>query len=173
MLPWWTSSHEILAQVDTDMKQQIPIYLCSPVQNCLQRKNERKLPSNRCFRNERKDGRILCVFLLTRERSDNAQLGGGDNLKFSAVLGATSAKSSILILPAGMVPMVTSKKTTGFLGFGGRTCHSTPLPVDAIALRPATLLSLSLSLYPFSGCPEYLTWRGEKNLCWLRSTMGL
>lgn len=52
-------------------------------------------------------------------------------LKFSAVLGAISAKSSILMRPAAMVPMVMSKKTTGFLGFGGRTCHSTP-PPDAI-----------------------------------------
>lgn len=45
--------------------------------------------------------------------------------KFSAVLGAMSAKSSILIRPAGMDPMVTSKNTTGFFGFGGRWCHST------------------------------------------------
>ena len=36
-----------------------------------------------------------------------------------------SAKSSILMRPAGMDPMVTSKNTTGFLGFGGRWCHST------------------------------------------------
>lgn len=43
-----------------------------------------------------------------------------------------SAKSSILMRPAGMVPIVTSKNTIGFLGFGGRTCHSTPPPPDAI-----------------------------------------
>lgn len=40
-----------------------------------------------------------------------------DNLKFSAVLGAISAKSSILMRPAGIEPMVMSKNTTGFLGF--------------------------------------------------------
>jgi hypothetical protein len=34
--------------------------------------------------------------------------------KFSAVLGHTSAKSSIFTRPAGIPPIVTSKKTTGF-----------------------------------------------------------
>lgn len=58
-----------------------------------------------------------------------------DDLKFSAVLGTISAKSSILILPAGMLPMVTSKKTIGFLGFGGRTCHSTLLPPNEAAIE--------------------------------------
>lgn len=53
--------------------------------------------------------------------------------KFSAVLGAISAKSSILMRPAGMLPMVMSKNTIGFLGFGGLWCHSTPPPpTDAI-----------------------------------------
>jgi hypothetical protein len=49
----------------------------------------------------------------------------GQYRKFSAVLGTMSAKSSILMRPAGMDPMVTSKNTTGFFGFGGRWCHST------------------------------------------------
>ena len=64
-----------------------------------------------------------------------SETGEWKNLKFSAVLGAISAKSSILIRPAGMVPIVTSKKTIGFLGFGGLKCHSTlpPPPPDAIA----------------------------------------
>ena len=62
-----------------------------------------------------------------------SETGEWKNLKFSAVLGAISAKSSILIRPAGMVPIVTSKKTIGFLGFGGLKCHSTlPPPPDAI-----------------------------------------
>ena len=37
-------------------------------------------------------------------------------LKFSAVLGTTSAKSSNFIRPASVVPILTSKKTTGLLG---------------------------------------------------------
>lgn len=45
-------------------------------------------------------------------------------LKFSQVLGQMSAKSSILIRPAGMPPMVTSKKTIGLLGFLARACQS-------------------------------------------------
>jgi hypothetical protein len=47
------------------------------------------------------------------------QRGHKRNLKFSAVLGAISAKSSILIRPAGIEPIVTSKNTIGFLGFVG------------------------------------------------------
>ncbi|WVZ01898.1 hypothetical protein V8G54_022704 [Vigna mungo] len=62
-------------------------------------------------------------------------------LKFSAVLGAMSAKSSILIRPAGMLPMVTSKKTIGFLGFGGRTCHSTPAFVVAFPATEAAIFT--------------------------------
>lgn len=54
-----------------------------------------------------------------------------------------SAKSSILIRPAGMVPIVTSKNTIGFFGFGGRTCHSTlpppPPPPDAINFSRTSL----------------------------------
>lgn len=38
-------------------------------------------------------------------------------LKFSAVLGTTSAKSSNLILPTSVLPMEMSKKTTGLLEF--------------------------------------------------------
>ena len=53
------------------------------------------------------------------------------NLKFSAVFGTISAKSSILIRPAGKLPMVTSKKTIGFLAFGGLKCHSTAAPPPA------------------------------------------
>jgi hypothetical protein len=55
------------------------------------------------------------------------------NLKFSAVFGTMSAKSSILIRPAGKLPMVTSKKTIGFLAFGCRKCHSTAAPPPAPA----------------------------------------
>ena len=66
-----------------------------------------------------------------------------EDLKFSAVLGAMSAKSSILIRPAGIPPIETSKKTTGFLGLGGLTCHSTfPPPLegaDAAPVGPATI----------------------------------
>nr|GMD71923.1 hypothetical protein Iba_chr12fCG3580 [Ipomoea batatas] len=57
-------------------------------------------------------------------------------MKFSAVLGAMSAKSSILIRPAGMFPMVMSKKTTGFFGTCGLRCHSTPAPSAAAAAPP-------------------------------------
>lgn len=66
---------------------------------------------------------ISCYYIIYLNRISKRQTR---YLKFSAVLGAISAKSSILILPAGMLPMVTSKNTIGFLGFGGRTCHSTP-----------------------------------------------
>lgn len=59
-------------------------------------------------------------------------------LKFSAVLGAISAKSSILTRPAGMVPIVMSKKTTGFLGFWGLWCHSTTPVAGAAAVAPPT-----------------------------------
>ena len=63
-----------------------------------------------------------------------------EDLKFSAVLGAMSAKSSILIRPAGIPPIETSKKTTGFLGLGGLTCHSTfPTPLEGAAVGPATI----------------------------------
>lgn len=89
-------------------------YLYSPVQNCLKRIKRHKLIQLEST-NKTLDTSI-------QQEVKKCQL----NLKFSAVLGAISAKSSILILPAGMVPMVMSKNTTGFLGFGGRTCHSTP-----------------------------------------------
>lgn len=59
-------------------------------------------------------------------------------LKFSAVLGVISAKSSILTRPAGMVPIVMSKKTTGFLGFWGLWCHSTTPVAGAAAVAPPT-----------------------------------
>ena len=72
-------------------------------------------------------------------------------LKFSAVLGVMSAKSSILILPAGMDPMVTSKKTMGFLGFGGRRCQS---------MAAAALFAPAISDEPrgaeFHSCRRYL-----------------
>lgn len=76
-------------------------------------------------------------------------------LKFSAVLGAMSAKSSILIRPAGMPPIETSKKTTGFLGFGGRTCHSTfPPPLEGAAVVAAATipppLFIATQLFDFS-----------------------
>ena len=44
-------------------------------------------------------------------------------LKFSQVLGTTSANNSILIRPAGLPAIDTSKKTTGLAGFLGRRCH--------------------------------------------------
>lgn len=46
------------------------------------------------------------------------------DLKFSAVLGTTSANNSIFILPAATPPIVKSKKTTGFFGFWGLVCQS-------------------------------------------------
>mmetsp|Transcript_7574 Transcript_7574/g.33414 ORF Transcript_7574/g.33414 Transcript_7574/m.33414 type:complete len:231 (+) Transcript_7574:3288-3980(+) len=69
--------------------------------------------------------------------------------KFSHVLGATSANSSILILPTSAPPMVTSKNTTGLFGLGARWCHcisvilecATPRfgPAPASDPSPATL----------------------------------
>jgi hypothetical protein len=57
-----------------------------------------------------------------------------------------SAKSSILMRPAGMLPIVMSKKTIGFFGFGGRTCHSTVFPPpDAIDIARAQELLLDSS----------------------------
>ena len=50
-----------------------------------------------------------------------------------------------MIRPAGMVPMVTSKKTIGFFGFGGLKCHSTLPPPDAIEALKSLALSLALS----------------------------
>lgn len=61
------------------------------------------------------------ISIETRKKASNHPV---HDLKFSAVLGTISAKSSILIRPAGMDPMVMSKKTIGFLGFGGLWCHS-------------------------------------------------
>ena len=43
--------------------------------------------------------------------------------KFSAVLGQTSAQSSIVTLPTAAPPIVTSKNTTGFWGFVCLWCH--------------------------------------------------
>ena len=43
-------------------------------------------------------------------------------LKFSAVLGTTSAKSSTLTLPAGKPPIEISKKTTGLSGCLSEYC---------------------------------------------------
>ena len=80
------------------------------------------------------------IFLKQCELLREIKKEKGD-LKFSAVLGAMSAKSSILILPAGIVPMVTSKKTMGFLGFGGRRCHST-----AAAPEPATAVGAAVTV---------------------------
>jgi len=74
-------------------------------------------------------------------KKERERKGEERDLKFSAVLGAMSAKSSILILPAGMVPMVTSKKTMGFLGFGGRRCHST-----AAAPEPAVVVGAAVTV---------------------------
>ena len=99
-------------------------YLYSPVQNCLPDNPKKKKNQNFKFglavnkSNNKKERE----FLRDKERE-------WQDLKFSAVLGAISAKSSILIRPAGMLPMVMSKKTIGFFGFGGLTCHSTPDPV--------------------------------------------
>jgi hypothetical protein len=39
----------------------------------------------------------------------------GKNLKFSDVLGQTSARKVISIRPAGVPPIAISKKTTGFM----------------------------------------------------------
>jgi len=41
--------------------------------------------------------------------------------------------------PAGMDPMVTSKNTTGFFGFGGRWCHSTAVAVADGGVGPAEM----------------------------------
>lgn len=98
------------------------LYLYSPVQNCLKQVKEDTKELNY----EWNDGKKW----ITKESNNKAEREWRC-LKFSAVLGAISAKSSILMRPAGMVPMVMSKKTTGFLGFGGRTCHSTPPPPPA------------------------------------------
>lgn len=70
---------------------------------------------------------------------------GKKNLKFSAVLGTMSAKSSILMRPAGMDPMVTSKKTMGFLGLGGLRCHS---DATAGAAEATTTLLLVVEAAP-------------------------
>jgi hypothetical protein len=50
-----------------------------------------------------------------------------------------SAKSSILMRPAGMDPMVTSKNTTGFFGFGGLWCQSTEVAVADGGVGPAEM----------------------------------
>lgn len=41
--------------------------------------------------------------------------------------------------PAGIDPMVTSKNTTGFFGFGGRWCHSTAAAVADGGVGPAEM----------------------------------
>jgi hypothetical protein len=56
-----------------------------------------------------------------------------------------SAKSSILIRPAGKLPMVTSKKTIGFLGLGGLRCHSKA--ILALPLSSTNLQSLTTTIY--------------------------
>lgn len=41
-----------------------------------------------------------------------------------------------MIRPAGIPPIVTSKNTIGFLGFGGLWCHSTTGAAAAVVLPP-------------------------------------
>lgn len=48
--------------------------------------------------------------------------GAAAHLKFSAVLGTISARSSISILPFGDPPIVTSKNTTGFSIISSVSC---------------------------------------------------
>lgn len=73
--------------------------------------------------------------------------------KFSAVLGAMSAKSSILMRPAAMDPMVTSKNTTGFFGFGGRWCHSTDDAVADGGVGPAEMAAPPDAIVVLDGLP--------------------
>lgn len=118
-------NHEILddsvklASLVTDRKSSFSVLAGAELPATKKRAVEAKVGGNT---KRRRSLEIICY----RERTKAGYL------KFSAVLGAMSAKSSILIRPAGMVPMVMSKNTMGFLGFGGRTCHSTPPPADAI-----------------------------------------
>lgn len=64
-----------------------------------------------------------------------------------------SAKSSILMRPAAMDPMVTSKNTTGFFGFGGRWCHSTDDAVADGGVGPAEMAAPPDAIVMLDGLP--------------------
>lgn len=56
--------------------------------------------------------------------------------------------------PAAMDPMVTSKNTTGFFGFGGRWCHSTDDAVVADGgVGPAEMAAPPDAIVMLEGLP--------------------